>query len=411
MNGLLKITKAFLFFALLGTLLHVKGQDQSFIYGTVTTEEGDRYTGPIRWGKEEVYWTDMFNASKKDNENLDYLSSRELERLRDRYDNDNFISRFVSITWDDDYNFVHEFATEFGNISSIRVRSSDRIELRLKNGDVLDLGGSGYNDVGAKIRVMDDEIGLIQISWRDIEQIDFKATPSLDETFGEPLYGTVESEIGDFTGFIQWDHDERLGSDKLDGDTNDGDVSISFEKIRSIERDGYSRSIVTLKSGRELELRGSNDVNDENRGIIVNVKGLGRVDIEWDEFEEVTFKNAPSSILDYDAFEKPKELQGTVYVDNGDEHTGQIIYDLDESYDIEVLNGEDDDTKFIIPFKYIKEIEPTGYDRSRVTLKGGDTLTLEDTQDVGKRNTGILIKTDRDRVYVPWDRVDKVVFQ
>jgi len=394
-------------------LSNVSAQDQGFIYGKVITEDGDEYVGPIRWGKEEVYWSDMFNASKKENKNLDYLTDRELDRLRDRNGYDNIITRFVSVSWDwDDNEFVHEFSTEFGNIKAIEVRSSDRIELELKNGDYLDLDGSGYNDIGAKIRVMDYEIGMIQIYWRDIERIEFMATPSqLKEKFGEPLYGTVRSDIGEFTGYIQWDHDERLGSDVLDGDTREGDVSIDFDKIASIKRDGYSRSLVRLKSGRELELRGSNDVNDENRGIIVNVDGFGRVDIEWEDFDSVTFKDAPDSGSDYNSYGLPEKIRGLVQVDNGDKHSGEIIFDLDEEYTIEVLNGQDNDTKFIIPFMNIREIKPRGYDRSDVTLKSGDTIVMEDSQDVGRKNQGILVKTDKDRVYIPWDRVEKITFQ
>lgn len=412
MTGLKDTLKAIFAVAFIALFTVASAQDQGFIYGRITTEDGDEYTGPIRWGKEEVYWSDMFNASKKDNKNLDYLSNRELDRLRDTRRSDNFVSRFVSVSWDsDDYEFVHEFSTAFGNIKSMRIRSSDRVEVELKNGKFLRLDGSGYNDVGAKIRVLDYEIGKIAINWRDIETIEFMPTPSnLDEKYGEPLYGTVESDLGEFTGYIQWDHDERVGSDKLDGDTYDGDVSISFDKIKSIERDGYSRSIVELKSGRELELRGSNDVNDDNRGIIVNVKGLGRVDIEWEDFDKVTFKDAPSSGTDYNSYGTPNKLTGTVVVDNGDQHSGEITYDLDEEYDIEVLNGEDGKTKFIIPFKYIKEVTPKSYDESSITLKSGDKILLEDSQDVGERHSGILIKTQNDRVYVPWDRVEKVTF-
>ena len=397
--------------ALLFTLLfQANGQDQGFIYGTVYTEDGDRYTGPIRWGKEEVYWSDMFNASKRDNKNLDYLSDRELDRLREDRSDNNIVTRFVSISWDDDnYDFVHEFATAFGNIKSMEVRGSEKVILELKNGDELTLGGSGYNDIGSKINVIDDEIGLITISWRDIERVEFMATPArLEETFGEPLYGTVTCDIGEFTGYVQWDHDERLGSDKLDGDARDGDVSIRFSKIQAIERDGYSRSLVTLKSGREMELRGSNDVNDDNRGIIVNVDGFGRVDIEWDEFDRVEFKETPSSGQDYNSFTAPKPIRGVVYVDNGDELEGEIIYDLDEEYTIEVLNGDDDETKFIIPFQYIKEIRPRAGDRSEITLKDGDKLVLEDAQDVGEDHQGVLIKQNKDRIYVPWDRIDRI---
>ncbi|WP_421762795.1 hypothetical protein [Ekhidna sp.] len=402
-------------FSTLLTLLFLSSsaQDEGFIYGKVETEDGDVYEGPLRWGKEEVYWTDMFNASKKENKNLDYLSSRELDDLEDRYydNNDNLISRFVNISWDDDNNgrFVHEFSTEFGNIHSLRMRSSSRVEVKLKNGEYIDIDGSGYNDIGARITVLDKELGNVRLSWSNIERIEFLPTPSrLEEKFGEPLYGTVICDLGEFTGFVQWDHDERVGTDVLDGEEDGDDYEIAFDKIKSIEKDGYSSSIVTLRSGRELDLRGTNDVDDDNKGIIVTVKGLGRVDIDWDEFDMVTFKEAPNSGPSYNSFSSPEKISGTLEVDNGDQYTGEIIYDLDEEYTFELLNGENDDVKFIIPFRNIKEISPRGSSASTVTLRDGSKLELEDSQDVDDRNSGILVKTGSDRVYVPWDRVERI---
>lgn len=395
--------------------LVAEAQDQGFIYGRVTTEDGDTYEGPLRWGKEEVYWTDMFNASKKENKNLDYLTNRELNELEDRYDrNNNLISRFVNISWDDDNNgrFLHEFSTEFGNLKSLRMRSNDRVEVELRNGDYLRVDGSGYNDVGAKITILDQELGNVRLSWNNIEQVEFLPTPSrLDEKFGEPLYGTVVCDLGEFTGFVQWDHDERVGTDVLDGEEDGDDYEIAFDKIESIERDGFSSSLVRLKSGRTLDLRGTNDVDDDNKGIIVTVKGLGRVDIDWDEFDKVTFTEAPNSGPSFDSFASAKKIKGTVEVDNGDSHKGEIIFDLDEEYTFELLNGEDDDVKFIIPFYNIKEITPRGSYSANVILKDGSKLNLEDSQDVTDKNLGMLIKTNGDRVYVPWDRVDKITFQ
>ncbi|NQZ77832.1 MAG: hypothetical protein HRT61_17270, partial [Ekhidna sp.] len=268
MNRRFNFLKSILSASILVVFLSASAQDEGFIYGKVTTEDGDTYEGPIRWGKEEVYWTDMFNASKRENKNLDYLSNRELDDLEDRYrdNDDNLISRFVNITWDDDWDgrFVHEFSTEFGNIKSMRLRSSSRVEIELKNGEFLDVGGSGYNDIGAKLTILDREMGSVRVSWSNLDRIDFLPTPSnLDEKFGEPLYGTVICELGEFTGFVQWDHDERVSKDVLDGEEGNDDYEIDFGKIESIERDGYSSSIVRLKSGRELDLRGTNDVDDD----------------------------------------------------------------------------------------------------------------------------------------------------
>lgn len=407
------------FLLVLTTLLSVSliAQDSGFIYGKITTEDGDVYEGPLRWGKEEVYWTDMFNASKEENKNLDYLSRRELESLEDRQrdHNGNYsngVIKIMNVAWSiggDDYDFVHEFSCEFGNIKSLRMSGRSGADLELQNGDFIELKGSGYNDMGAKIRVLDRDLGLVAVSWDRIDKVEFLSTPSnLEEKFGEPLYGTVESDLGTFTGYIQWDHDERVDTDVLDGDTRDGDVSIAFRKIASIEREGFSRSIVELKSGRELELRGSNDVNDSNKGIIVTVEGFGRVDMDWEDFDRVTFTDPPGSGPSFNSFANPKKLMGTVQVDNGDVHQGEIVYDLDEEYTFEVLNGEDDDAKFIIPFRNIESIEPRSSDRATITLTNGNNVVLEDAQDVSERNQGVLIKTSSDRIYIPWDRIEKI---
>lgn len=390
-----------------------QAQDESFIYGTITTVDDQSYTGAIRWGKEEVYWSDMFNASKDKNENLDYLSREEINYLRNRGNND-WIVNNVGIRWDSwDYenSFVHQLAIPFGNIQQIEPISRSQVLVTLRNGKEIEVDGDGYNDIGSKIQVKDEELGTIELSWYRIEKISFLETPKqLDSKFGDPLYGTVKTDIGDFTGIVQWDHDERLTTDKLDGDTEDGDISIDFGNIKRIQREGYSRSIIELQSGRELELHGSNDVNSENRGIIVTVAGIGRVDIPWKSFREVEFTKAPSTDSKYKAYNKQNKLIATVTVVNGDTHSGELIFDLDEQYDFEILNGKDDDIEFEIDFKNIAEIAPKNYNYSKITLKSGRQLVLGDSQDVSDENDGLIILTNGKPVYIPWEKVEAIKF-
>jgi hypothetical protein len=390
-------------------------QDEGFIYGKVTTIDNDVYEGALRWGKEEAFWTDMFNASKDDNKNLDYLDRAEMDYLMEqksnRWGNDSWVNWMEEWGWDDN-RFVHQFGTQFGNIKSLEIRSRNRVMVEMQNGDFFEVNGDGYNDIGTDVRVMDQELGTIELSWNRIETIEFMSTPKkLDEKFGEPLYGTVESNIGTFTGFVQWDHDERLSTDKLDGDTYDGDLSIDFGKVKSIERMGYSRSLVVLQSGRELELRGSNDVNSENRGIIVTIEGVGRVDIPWRDFDKVTFEDTKGSGPEYGSFQKQSELKAEVVTTNGDRHEGKIIYDLDEEFSFEVLQGKDDDTEFIIPFQNIKSITPRNYEFSIIKLRNGSEYTLGEGQDVSEKNEGILVFRDRNPIYIPWDKVESIDFK
>ncbi|HCX24105.1 MAG: hypothetical protein CMB80_31550 [Flammeovirgaceae bacterium] len=389
-------------------------QDEGFMYGKVTTIDGKSYEGALRWNKEEAYWTDMFNASKDENENLDYLSRDEIDELEERrrgvFERHNGWVN-VSWTWDYDDDFVHQFACQFGEIKSIRPTRRQGAEVTMQNGVVYDLDGQGYNDINTDIKVVDAELGIIEIDWDRIELIEFKATPSkLKEKFGSPLYGIVETSEGEFKGYIQWDHDERVSEDKLDGDTEDGDVSISFSNIKSIERYGSSRSIVILKSGRELELRGSNDVNDENRGIIVAIEGLGRIDVPWDEFDKVTFMDAPGSGPAYKTFADQTRIVGMVELRNGDQFTGELIYDLDEAYQYEVLQGMLDDVEMIIPFKYIREIAPKNYDNCSVTLTNGEKYLLGDSQDVSDKNQGVLVKKGGEIRYFSFEDIEKITF-
>lgn len=412
--------------------LSVFAQDEGFMYGKVTTYDKQVYEGPIRWGDEETYWIDVFNASKAENNNLRYLSREQKEKLDERHmanigwsvngsrfpvlkqfgwtsDCDGKGSKNVS--WNYSHDYTHQFSCQFGEIKSIRHRSSKMVELELQGGVKFDLDGEGYNDVEAKVKVLDKEIGEIELNWDRIERVDFKPTPSkLTKKFGEPLYGTVQTYSGSFTGLVQWDHDERLSEDKLDGHTDDGKVSVPFGNVKSIERLS-NRSRVLLKSGREMELNGTNDVNSENRGIIVTDENGIITDIPWSEFKKLTLaESSTKGLKKYDDFKSQKEITTTVNA-NGKALSGKTVIDLDEEYDFELFQGKDGDVEYSIPMRAIRKIDVINPKSSEVTLKSGKKLTLKESQDVGDLNQGVLIFTSKsDPVYVPWNEVKDIEF-
>jgi len=118
------------------------------------------------------------------------------------------------------------------------MRSKSRVRLELRDGSVVNLKG-GSNDINEDIQVNDADLGLIRLDGDRIDRVDFMDTPAdLVSVFGEPFYGTVHSDEGSYQGYLQWDHDERLGLDVLDGDTRDGDIAIKFEMIAGIARSG-----------------------------------------------------------------------------------------------------------------------------------------------------------------------------
>lgn len=395
---------------------------EGFIYGEVTTWDGETYEGQLRWDKEEAFWSDMFNASKIENDNVDYLTRSDIDELREnRYQNWNGVRvngkniRWTNNNWNvNNGNFTHQFSCQFGDLAAIEKRSDRKAVLTFKNGERMRISGSGYNDMSPKVRVYDENVGKIVLKWDDIEKVTFKATPkNWESEIGHPLFGKVESWIGEFQGYIIWDKDERLSIDELDGENRDVDLSIEFGNIRSIERRGNSSEVV-LKNGKNYRLTGSNDVDDDNRGIIIVTADNGRITLDWDDFEKVTFLDEPNGKMwSYSDFAAPKKLEGTVLLTDGESIEGTIIYDLDETYGFEILDGNIEDSEMEIPFRLIESIEPKNYTRSIVKLKSGTVLKLEESQDVDERNTGLLIFENGkdDPQYVMWKEVEKVTFK
>ena len=388
-----------------------KSNDEVFIYGKITTTSNKKYTGAIRWGKEEVFWSDMFNSTKTENEYLDNLSRRERRKLDENSGNIKIFGLNV-VTRGNSGSHDHTFACQFGDIQSIEIKGRNRVKLYLKNGELFRLSG-GSNDIGATVKILDEEIGLVELKWDRIDKVEFMKTQGeLQAKFGRPLFGKVKTFYGDFAGFVQWDHDERVGDDELDGDSKDGDVSILFKKITSIEKQGRG-SLVTLDSGRELYLKGSNDVNKENRGIIVTMPGMARVDIKWRDFRSVVFDQTSGVFgLAYDDFAKPKKLWGTVSTTDGKNYSGRLVYDLDEAWDFEILQGNDDDLEYNIPFRFIKKITPKSFKSALIELRNGEQLRLEGSQDVNENNDGVLIfEKKNDSTWVPWENIEEVEFK
>ena len=385
----------------------VLGSDVGFLYGRVKTVDGNTYEGQLRWGKEEAFWDDIFNASKIKNDYIQFVDDHVRDRLRQ---GDRHGWRFLFDFDDDGDNLNHVFAVRFGDLKRIRVLRRDELVVQFRNGEELKLKG-GSNDVGARVTVLDPKLGLQEVAWNRIHEVEFRDTPArLKQTIGEPLYGTVRTSRFEFTGHIQWDNDECLTIDKLDGDSEDGRVHIAFGDIAAIRKHRRG-AMVTLKSGSELYVTGSNDVNSANRGVVVKIPDLGSVKIGWDDFEDVTFRHpAPNSGRSYAEYGAGRKLSGEVE-SRGGRYTGDIVYDLDEAWDFELLQGRNGDTEYLIPFREIVQIVPEGRYRATIKLRSGLAIELEDSQDVSRLNDGLLVFTNGKKpAYVAWPDVQGVSF-
>jgi hypothetical protein len=375
-----------------------------FLYGTVTTTSGSTYTGILRWDDEEAFWDDLFHSAKEDLPYARFATHREDRDSGDRWWE--VFGRRMRVSFGDD-EASRVFIARFGDIRSIRVLGGEAAELEMKSGSRYRV--SGYaNDVGGPVRVRDASLGDVEVEWRRIETITFAPTPSGVRPDGRRLYGTVTTRGGSFTGFVQWDEQECLTTDELDGDTEDGRVSIPMGNLASIERRSRSSSRVVLADGRELVLDGTNDVDDDNRGILVEDPRFGRVEIPWDEFDRLELGEPPGSGPGYKDYSAAKPLAGTVTTVDGTQLRGRLVYDLDESEGWEMLNGSRDGVDYIIPFERVASIVPDGRHGAEVTLRSGETIVLEDGQDVSDRNDGVLVLEGGSEHYVEWERVRRI---
>ncbi|NIM96862.1 MAG: hypothetical protein GTO24_01890 [candidate division Zixibacteria bacterium] len=381
---------------------------QGRICGVVQTRDGETFEGPIRWDKNEAFWDDMLDATKKREGR--YGEGRRRER---------HISIFgLRITWDEDRgNDKATSGIQFGYIKTLERRSRNRAILELKSGEEVTFYGSG-TDVGSGVRgilINDPSEGEVELDWDDLDMIEFAECDPDQITRPETrLYGEVETRRGDkFKGFICWDMDELFYSDILDGEERHRNRKIPFGKIKAIERRSSSSARVYLRNGDEMKLSGSNDVDNGNRGIVILDRDFGRVAVEWDDFDRLEFLDGGDKYLPrYDDFEKTRPLYGVVHDEDGDSYEGFIRWDDDETYSWELLDGEHRGLEVDVEFSQITKIEKVSSRSCRVTTKSGNSFKLSGTNDVNDENKGIFVTTeDGEEIELDWCDFDKVIFK
>jgi hypothetical protein len=170
---------------------------------------------------------------------------------------------------------------------------------------------------------------MLEVEWRNLASVRFHAPdpPVGRAAFdgGHRLRGTVvDADDQEYSGWIRWDADEDFSWEVLNGEWGEHPVDIEFGNIASIERTGEMAvgvtlgrgatvevdhdllSRVTLIDGRVLDLTGSNDVNEDNKGVMIQLDdgvessresvrvpgSTGRwVRVPWSEFRSLRFEH------------------------------------------------------------------------------------------------------------------------
>lgn len=392
---------------------------QDRLYGRVVTASGDVLEGYIRWDRNEASWADLLNGSKRmPPEWADEVAAlrRGGEAPRGAADRRGLELFGLRISWDDDddYPRTAESGIRFGHIRSLAVLGRDAALLTLKSGEEVELEG-GSTDLGDEVRgvvVEDPAGGTVELRWHDVDVVEFVPAPPGSASRASRLHGTLTDRWGNrYTGYVSWDLDEVFTTDVLDGDERGRDREIPFGRIAAIERAGSCCARVTLSTGEELELDGSNDVDDDNRGIQISDPLLGQVQVDWDAFASLRF-HPPERPTGYEAFDGGRRLRGQVVTEGGERHEGRIRWDNDESWTWEILDGRYRGVVYDVELGNVRHIEKRSSRGVVVTLHDGRVLELEGSNDVARGNKGIVIEADDGRrVLVEWEEFREVLLE
>lgn len=383
-----------LFFICFLVFLNSAYAQKGRIYGEVETRRGEKITGWIKWGGKEVVWDDLFDGQKE----IRYYRTDRGDRHRTR----NFKKTNTRV--------------KFGYIKEIEFVYSNVAILKMKNGNTIEMEG-GYN-TDDNIYIIDADFGETELKRRNLKKVTFMQEPADYEKNvyprALPLWGEVKTRFREtFIGYIMWDKDEGLATDILDGkDEENISRKVPMGRILSIEP-YWSNSKIILKNDRTFELGGSNDVNRENRGILIRIPDKYQFIINWRDFEKVTFiENFKGK--NYNDYKPAKRLFGVLESYDGSKHEGYITWDFDEAYTYDILDGYYNKNEIKIEFNNIKMIEYNSGSSARITLKSGESLILRGQNDVNSENNGIVVartESGEDERIFRWDEFDKVTFK
>lgn len=384
------------------------------LYGRVLTTEGNSVEGFIRWNDGEVSTTDYLDGGRITPPDFrtdaltldpDFAARQKAER--------SIVAFGQRITWDEDDiegDPLSEAAVRFGHIRTLEPIDDRTLRLTLIDGVEVEMR-SLSSEIGRRMQRLaierpDGEV--VRVRWQELSRIDFLDVPTTTRPPSSTrLHGTLTTASGmSFTGNVRWDLDETIGTDVLDGRPGVGqpDREIPFSDIARIDWVSARSARVTLHDGTSVELRGTNDVNREIRGIEVFDPGAGRVIVYWEDFESLRFHGPEDGSGAVTGARQPGDLiRGVVHARDGRVIEGEVRWDNDESRWWELLDGWNGDIEYGIEFGSIATIERLNEDAVAVTLLDGRTIALEGKNDVDERNRGIFVKPDgRPRRLVRW---------
>ncbi len=377
------------------------------LHGTVVTESGRELTGFLRNDAWDTWWDDILTANRIDSPWSDYIDEDALakERRAAYFRDHGLVDRLAYVLGGDDRKIdtTRQFLCRYGQVARI-VFGADEATIETIDGGSHRVQRRG-RDLGGEWTVVAGDSVVLDSG--ELQRIVFSPAPAGSAPPWRRLGGTVTTAGATLSGFVSWDRSECSDLDELNGEADGRDHDLAMGTIASIakDRDG---SLVTLRDGRTLHLTGTNDVNADNRGIGVEVAGQGRITLPWKHFVRVEFDPAAGSGPGRGDFDPGRELTGTARDRDDRRHEGRLVFDLDEGWTWDIFNGTADGTDHDLPFALIAAIEPVD-GGSRVTLRSGTVLELDEGTDATDENAGVLVLGPGEPLRVPWERLLRLV--
>lgn len=367
------------------------GQSSPRLWGTVETREGALHRGYLRWDGEAAAWDDLLRGSRP--VPRDRLRIWQEATGRDTTPPIRVVEVMgYRISWneeDPELAGPRGAAVRFAHLQEIRPGGAGEVLLTLRSGDTLTfrtrVAEPGFE--GPAVVVEDPASGIVSLAWGEVGRVTLASAPAPERGPAERLHGTVEDRWGNrFTGYVAWGREGLLAGDTLQGETG----PLAFRQVATLERE-WDAAEVTLAGGGSSGVAPPGTRSPRSHGIRISDPGLGAVTVPWEDFRRLRV-HPPGESGPAEPWVPARPLRGTVTTRSGETLEGDILWDADEGWSWETLDGSFRDVEMAVEFARIASIRRASSRSAEVTLRDGRSWELQDSNDVDDGNRGILVR-------------------
>ncbi len=304
--------------------------------------------------------------------------------------------------------------SDFGDLQQVRVTGGNDAVLTLRDGTEIEVGGYA-NDVSATVTVFDAKPGRVEVPWKKIETVTFSATPADADPGSFRLHGTVSTSEGDFVGYHpvgQRGVPEHGQARRRHQRRGSGSASRWARSDPSSDVIGGARWW-SSRTGPRWSFRAP------TTSMTIFVGSTSRMPVSAGSRWIGTSSSGSSSTIPAQAglptpsMQLPHTSSGTVTSHNGDWRTGELVFDLDEEWSWEMLDGRLGRDRLHGAVRHGGIHRAGGRSGCTVRLRNGIELELEDSHDVDDDNSGVVVIPTGagEPGHVPWREIAEIEFE